>query len=258
VTGAYTHGHDASVLRSHRWRTAANSAAHLLPHLRPGLSLLDVGCGPATITADLAAAVAPGPVLGIDPSAAVVDEARAAYPGLDLRVASLEEVEGTYDVVHAHQVLQHLVDPLGALRRLASLAHPGGGLVAVRDGDYPSMIWSPASPALDRWLALYLAVTRRNGADAAVARRFPALAAEAGLTDATFTTSTWTYVGDDAAWWADVWAERVVRSAFATQAVAYGLAAAAELAALADGWRDWGRRPGAVFVIVHGELLARV
>src|SRR6478735_9843891 len=65
-TAVYTHGHHESVLRSHRWRTAANSAAYLLPHLAPGLDLLDVGCGPGTITLDLARAVAPGRVVGID------------------------------------------------------------------------------------------------------------------------------------------------------------------------------------------------
>ena len=65
----YTHGHAESVLRSHRWRTAENSAAYLLPLLRPGLDLLDVGCGPGTLTADLATRVAPGRVLGLDASA---------------------------------------------------------------------------------------------------------------------------------------------------------------------------------------------
>ena len=60
----YTHGHHDSVLRSHRWRTAANSAAYLLAHLRPGMRLLDVGCGPGTLTADLARTVAPGSVTG--------------------------------------------------------------------------------------------------------------------------------------------------------------------------------------------------
>jgi hypothetical protein len=55
----YTHGHHESVLRSHAWRTVENSAAYLVPHLRPGLSLLDVGSGPGTITVDLAERLAP-------------------------------------------------------------------------------------------------------------------------------------------------------------------------------------------------------
>src|SRR4051812_44531505 len=85
----YTHGHHESVLRSHRWRTAENSAAYLLPHLRPGMSILDVGCGPGTITADLAARVArppaPGRVTALEHSAAALSLARAeaAARGLD-------------------------------------------------------------------------------------------------------------------------------------------------------------------------------
>ena len=62
----YTHGHADAVLQSHRRRTAENSAAYLAPHLRPGLDVLDVGCGPGTITVDLAERVAPGRVTGLD------------------------------------------------------------------------------------------------------------------------------------------------------------------------------------------------
>ncbi len=80
----YTHGHHESVLRSHTWRTAQNSAAYLLPHLRSGQSLLDVGCGPGTITSDLALLVAPGDVVGIDASADVVAQAAAQAAGLGL------------------------------------------------------------------------------------------------------------------------------------------------------------------------------
>src|SRR3954447_14324312 len=69
----YSHGHDESVLRSHRWRTAENSAGFLLPHLHPGERVLDVGCGPGTISADLARRVFPGSVTGIDVSDDVIE-----------------------------------------------------------------------------------------------------------------------------------------------------------------------------------------
>ena len=72
----YTHGHHESVLRSHRWRTVENSAGYLIPHLSPGLDVLDVGCGPGTITVDLARRVSPGSVVGIDRSAPMLDRAR--------------------------------------------------------------------------------------------------------------------------------------------------------------------------------------
>ena len=94
-TETYTHGHHESVLRSHRWRTAANSAAYLLPHLAPGLDLLDVGCGPGTITLDLARAVAPGRVVGIDAVAEPLVAARA-----DAAAAGIETV--TYAVGDAY------------------------------------------------------------------------------------------------------------------------------------------------------------
>src|SRR3954471_12270114 len=73
----YTHGHADPVLQSHRWRTVENSAGYIAPHLRAGLDLLDVGCGPGTITVDLAGRVAPGGrVVGLDVSSAPLDEAR--------------------------------------------------------------------------------------------------------------------------------------------------------------------------------------
>src|SRR5438477_10324191 len=73
----YTHGHHDAVLRSHRWRTAENSAAYLLAHLRSGQRLLDVGCGPGTLTVDLARMVAPAEVVGIDLAESVITEATA-------------------------------------------------------------------------------------------------------------------------------------------------------------------------------------
>src|SRR5215510_4227313 len=71
----YTHGHHESVLRSHRWRTAENSAAYLLPHLTPRARILDIGCGPGAITADLADRVPQGNVTGVDAAPDIIEQA---------------------------------------------------------------------------------------------------------------------------------------------------------------------------------------
>jgi SAM-dependent methyltransferase len=265
----YTHGHHDSVLRSHRWRTAENSAAYLLPALQPGQSLLDVGCGPGNLTLDLAARVAPGRVVGVDRSEAVLELARAeaaateGAPDVTFAVGdayALPFEDGTFDVVHAHQLLQHLGDPVAALRELRRVARPGG-VVAVRDADYAGMTWYPASPVLDEWSALYHEVTQANGAEADAGRRLSSWALAAGFDpDALVATAgVWSYASEeDRTWWAGLWAERCVASDFAHQAVAHGLADEVALEQLAAGWREWGDAPDGWFAVLHGEVLARV
>jgi ubiquinone/menaquinone biosynthesis C-methylase UbiE len=267
----YIHGHSDSVLRSHRWRTAGNSAAYLLPHLRPGLRLLDVGCGPGTLTVDLARRVAPGgEVVGVDLSAPVVAEATAhaeasgvtdvSFLAADFLAADFSTTslpDRAFDVVHAHQVLQHLPDPVVALKAMGRLARPGG-LVAARDGDYTSFFWTPAAPRLDRWREIYTAVSDRNGVTASAGRWLLRWAVDAGLADPVYSTSTWTFATPaDRAWWGDLWAERVVASNLAAQAMEYGVATRAELEDVAAGWRDWAATPDGTFVLVHGEILGR-
>ncbi len=260
----YTHGHHESVLRSHRWRTAENSAAYLLPHLRPGNSILDVGCGPGTITMDLAERVAPGRVLGIDVAPAAIDaaqeeRARRGVPNVELRAAGLHELglDAQFDVVHAHQVLQHLADPIGALREMRRACRPGG-IVAARDGDYAGFTWYPADPALDAWLALYDTVARANGGEPDAGRHLLAWAHAAGLTDVRAGASVWCFATpDDRTWWGELWADRMTESEVATRALELGAATPAELAAIAAAWRRWTTEPDAWFAVLHGEILAR-
>jgi SAM-dependent methyltransferase len=200
--------------------------------------------------------------------AGVLDDARRAadargVENLSLRCGDFRELTSEparFSVVHAHQVLQHLRDPVGALRTMAALCEPGG-MVTARDSDYSAMFWAPADRALDRWMEIYLAVARHNGGEPDAGRHLLAFAHEAGLVRVTYTTSTWTYsTPEDVAWWTDLWADRIsfADSPLAQQAIAYGIATQDELCAVAYGLRDWAARPSAIFVVPHGEILARV
>lgn len=257
----YTHGHHESVLRSHKWRTAENSAAHLLPHLRPGMSLLDVGCGPGTITVGLAALVAPGKVVGLETSEEILDIARAEIgdAAIELKVGdvmALPFADGTFDVVHAHQVLQHLTDPIGALREMARVCAPGG-IVTAKDGDFPAMAWYPADPELDEWVERYCEVAHANGTDPAAGRKMLAWAHAAGLADVVPSASVWCYANEaERAWWGDLWAVRMEASELARRSLELGVANESDLARIAAAWRRWGSSPDGWFVVVNGEILA--
>ena len=129
---------------------------------RRGPALLDVGLGPGHDHRG------PGPPggrgrgpRGRPPRAADLTRAELERQGVtnatvvvgDAHDLDLGEAAGGgFDVVHAHQVLQHVADPVGALREMLRVTRPGG-VVAVRDSDYGHFSWHPASQGLDRWLA---------------------------------------------------------------------------------------------------------
>ncbi len=266
----YSHGHHASVLRSHLWRTADNSAAYLLPHLVSGVAMLDVGCGPGNLTADLARHLGSGTVVGIDRVADIVamashdhhatDDASSDGASLSFQVDDAYELsfaDATFDVVHAHQVLQHLTDPTAALTEWRRVLKPGG-LLGVRDTDFGAMAWGPEDPVIEGWLDLYHRLTQRNGAQADAGRNLAGWVRAAGYQDLVVSSSNWTFhTADDRSWWGGLWADRVVASEFGTQAVEYGLATPEELDVIAEAFRRWADNPDGVCITVHGEVLAQ-
>ena len=260
----YTHGHHASVLASHRWRTAANSAPHLLPHLSPSQRVLDVGCGPGTITLDLAEAVAPGHVIGVDLSAEALEDARAAAVERGITTVSfvtgdvydLDFEDESFDVVHAHQLLQHLGDPVAALQEIRRVCRRGA-VVALREADFGTFGWAPPDPALDLWLDRYRAVVRANGGEPDAGRYLLTWARAAGFTDVTPGASAWCFATpEDRRWWGGTWAERVTTSTASAQLLQQGLTLA-DLDDIGAAWRKWSEHPDGCFLVPSGELVAR-
>lgn len=254
----YTHGHHESVLRSHRWRTVENSAAYLMPHLRAGVRLLDVGCGPGTITSDFARRLAPGLVVGMDASEQVIAEARRDHPDVSFTTGDVYRMDlpdASFDIVHAHQLLQHLADPVAALKEMRRVTAPGG-IVAVRDSDYGSFTWHPGDDRLVRWLQLYREIARANHGDPDAGRHLLSWARQAGFTRIEASASVWCFATpQDRDWWGTLWADRMTTSAIAKQAVREGRSTQEELNTLADAWREWAAADDGWFTVLHGELI---
>ena len=263
----YTHGHHESVLRSHRWRTAENSAGYLLPHLDAGRSSprrrLRTGHDhrrprrSSRARATSSASTSPtrsSPTAGRaaeEAGAANVTFARGDAYGVDVAA-------GSFDVVHAHQVLQHLGDPIAALTEMGRVLRPGG-LLAVRDSDFGAFVWAPPDERLDHWMQLYHRVTERNGAQADAGRWLPSWVRAAGFTDLQVSSSTWTF--------ADPRQPRLVGAAvggsgtpLVVRQPGEGVRAQPtrlELDDIADAFESWASAPDGVFVVVHVEVLAR-
>lgn len=105
---------------------------------------------------------------------------------------------------------------------------------------------------------MYSAVARRHGAEPDAGRHLLGWAQAAGLSSVTYSSSTWTFATPAGrTWWSGLWAERCISPWFEQQARDYGVSDHTELAALAEGWRQWAQHPDAVFVVPHGELLIR-
>jgi SAM-dependent methyltransferase len=261
---AYTHGHHDSVVRSHAKRTVENSANYLLPRLKPGLSLLDIGAGPGSITRDFAAYLSPGPVTGIDVSEDIVAKATSQAHSAQVRNLSFEHedayalsyADNTFDIVHAHQVLQHAEKPVAMLEEMRRVA-VSGGTVAAREVDYGGVLLTPELPGLSEWLPLYLEVHRGINGEPCAGRWLKQWARTAGLHDLSCSASVWLIERDeDRASWGTMWAQRVLESDFARHALDLGLADSAKLKRISDGWLRWVDSADGWMLMPHAEILA--
>ncbi len=259
----YTHGHHESVVQSHARRRAEVEAWFLLPRLEPGMRLLDAGCGPGTVTAGLARAVVPGEVIGLDVAPGVLEHARAhaIEEGVDNvtfvvgDVYALDYPDGAFDVVYANQLLQHLTDPVRAIREMRRVLRPGG-LLAVRDADYATMCPSPKFPEFEDWSELYHQTAYRTDAEPDAGRVLPAWVRAAGFPEIELHPNVVILDGEEASVWGRTWSQRILYSAVADQALEYGYATQADLERLSRAWATWAESESPFYLFAQMAVLA--
>ncbi|KAL8732204.1 MAG: hypothetical protein Q9166_002951 [cf. Caloplaca sp. 2 TL-2023] len=234
------------------------------------MTILDVGCGPGSITVDLASRVPQGKVVGLDTTSDPFKEGQKLAAARGIQNVSFEVGDArqlpfpdqTFDIVHAHQVLQYLTkdnrtQAIREMRRVTKL----GGLVSIREADQGTVTFYPESNGLKDFFALYCKVARASGGEPDAGRQLHTWVKEAGFTapHITVTASTWCYnTSEERAWWSSVWVDRILHSAWRQTAIGGGHATQEDLTRLANSWREWGSSEDAWFAIIHGEVLCYV
>lgn len=183
-----TRGYGTPVVNVMAGRTAEREGAFFLAHLRPGMRVLDVGCGPGTITLGLARAVAPGEVVGIDVEPSQIEAARALADeqGIaNLRFATgrdeaLDFPDGSFDAVFSYAVIEHVPDPVAVLREMRRVVRHGG-LAGVDASDWGGRVTEPQVPAIEEAIAVYLRLWEHNGGHARLGRQQRRLMRTAGF-----------------------------------------------------------------------------
>lgn len=186
-TDQYTPGYSAAMVNFMAQRTAEFHADFFLPHLKPGSSVLDAGCGPGTITLGLARTVAPGHVFGVDVEDSQFDQARveAHREGLsvEFRQGSVYELPfeaQQFDAVFSHAVLEHLSDPAAAIAEFRRVLKPGG-VIGLRAGDLGGLLIDADSEGPAQAFASYLAQQKQGAKDPNVGRKLARLMRQAGF-----------------------------------------------------------------------------
>jgi SAM-dependent methyltransferase len=244
-------------------RSAAAQAAFARPHLRPGVVLLDCGCGPGSITVGLAELVTPGSVTGVDTDAAQVVRARALAAERAVANARFEEAsvyalpfpDGSFDVVFSHALLEHLQRPVEALREMRRVAAPTG-VVAVRTRDWEGLLLSPSSPLLLESVALWERLSRHTGGDPRRGKHLRALVREAGFERAEVSASYDCHATPDSTrQWGSFWAAEL-RGTMGARLLDLGMADRAALDDMAAAWLTWAERPDAFLARAFCEAVA--
>lgn len=262
----YSHGHHTTVTTDHARRGAADSAGFVIPHIKPNFTILDVGCGPGTITADLATLVPQGKVIGVDFSESVINQARENAASRRISNVEFQQMdanelpfeENTFDVVFCHQVLQHVGSPVSVLTEMRRVAKPGG-FVAAREADYGSFSWYPEPPLVKRWQELYLSVARANGGEPNAGRYVHVWAQEAGFKhdEIEATWDAWRYADERAKQFSESHGGRILQPGFLGTAIKTGLATEDEIKQISKAWLEWGVQENVFIAIPSGQILCR-
>ncbi len=249
----YVPGYSPATVAHYQRRTVARHATFFLPYLRTGMTLLDCGCGPGSLTIGLASAVAPGQVVGIDVAPGIVARARTlgrehGVGNVVFQVAdvcALPCAAGAFDAVFAHTLFQHLRQPVAALTEMHRVLR-AGGVAGIRTIDVGGQLLAPPMPELEAYFALKDRVWQHHGSDRRLGRHLRRVLRQAGFVRVEASASYDCYgTASEVEAFALSEMARIRSTPAFDEAVAAGWIDRATLNTMLAAWQQWAEHPDA-------------
>jgi ubiquinone/menaquinone biosynthesis C-methylase UbiE len=174
---AYTPGHSQNATDFMSVRSVQSHGQFFMPHLASGVSVLDCGCGPGSITVGIAALVAPGKVIGVDFGSSQIERAQSRAANMRIKNVDFQSADcyslpfpdSSFDRAFSHALMEHLADPLRAAKELFRVLKPGG-VIGVCSPDWGGFVLAPPSTGLSESIRAYTSLQTKNGGDVLVGR----------------------------------------------------------------------------------------
>ena len=264
ATPDYTMGYSEEMLKTQLRATAENSAEFLLPYLRPGLRVLDFGCGPGTISVGLAKAVAPGEMHGVDMEESLVEMARSAAASQGQYnaifhvgdVTDLEFEDNFFDVAHCRSVLMHVPDTAAVLSEVKRVLKPGG-IIACREMICDSAFTHPDFGIMKRSWDMFADLVAADDGHPQMGKDMKGHILEAGFANIRMSASFSVYnsPGEIASIYRLI-SQWLLSPEVAEAAIKYGASSESLVNELQAAYDRWKEHPGALFTFAYGEAIA--
>jgi SAM-dependent methyltransferase len=200
---------EKDVIKGHSTRKVEAECKYMLPTFlskaqeHPDLKVLDVGCGPGSITIGLAKLVPQGHVTGVDLAEILLEHARNDAKAQGVTNVTFTKADAynlpfpddSLDVVHTHQAVLHLHNQVQAIREFIRVLKTPGGLLCMREGIPSSSLWYPPNSVLEEFARAFDALQASYGGVSDSGLKLKAWTVEAGVPreKLTFTASAWCF-----------------------------------------------------------------
>ena len=260
----YTMGYSDEFLQLLRRRSVERDCSYLLSHLKPGLDVLDFGCGPGTLSVGLARLIEPGELHGVDIEESQIAIAQSVaqaggHHNATFQVADVTDLpfeDDSFDIAHCHTVLTHVPDTQAALSEIRRVLKPGG-IIAGRELITAACFAEPDLGDFKEAWNVFASLLSGNGGHPNMGRELKNAFIEAGFANPSVTASFDTYSEpEDVAFLHGFIIGWFFTPEIMQAAISYGLATQEQF----DGWKvaldELRKHPGAMGCLAFGECTA--